>query len=288
MTAFTQRHEPQPYTRARRSVFTTTMTALSVAPRVFDLEQPRTEDMPIHPSHKPGYSYALHRRHADSAGEDGPRTGASGIIFCKEHSGTHIDALCHQAENMTLCGGIKVEPAVVNSKGFRVHSVDQIAPIVAPGVLLDLASQLGVESVSEGVAISADDLKACARRQGTQIAPGSVVVVYTGNERHWHDEARYLAGPGMHGDASRWLAAQHPLAVGADNMAWDIIGLKDEALGCTLPGHIIFLVRSGVYIIENLKLGELAAARQYAFTFVCAPLKFVGATGSPVRPLALA
>jgi len=46
-------------------------------------------------------------------------------------------------------------------------------------------------------------------------------------------------------------------------------------------------VRSGIYIIENLKLDELAAARQYAFTFVCTPLKFVGATGSPVRPLAL-
>ena len=41
-------------------------------------------------------------------------------------------------------------------------------------------------------------------------------------------------------------------------MAWDVLGLKDDALGCTLPGHIIFLVRNGIYIIENLKLDELA------------------------------
>jgi kynurenine formamidase len=175
----------------------------------------------------------------------------------------------------------------MNSKGFQVHSVDRIAPIVAPGVLLDMAAHFGVDSVPEGYAISAEDVRACLGRQGSLVAPGSVVLVHTGNERHWHDEVRYLAGPGMHGDASRWLAAQRPLAVGADNMAWDVLGLKDEGLGCTLPGHIIFLVRSGIYIIENLKLGELAAARQYAFTFVCAPLKFVGATGSPVRPLAL-
>ena len=60
--------------------------------RVFDLEQPRTATMPIHPSHLPGYSYVLHRRHQDSYGQDGPRTGASGMIVTMEHTGTHIDA----------------------------------------------------------------------------------------------------------------------------------------------------------------------------------------------------
>jgi kynurenine formamidase len=263
------------------------MSATAPFQRIFDLEQPRTDDMPVHPAHKPGYSYVLHRRHTDAAGEDGPRTGASGLIVCKEHSGTHIDALCHQAENMLLCGGIRADASTMHSKGFRVHSVDRIAPIVAPGVLLDVAAHLGVDSVPEGYAVSEEELKACARRQRTEVRPGCVVLVHTGNGRHWHDEARYLAGAGMHGNASRWLAAQQPLAVGADNMAWDVIGLKDEELGCTLPGHIVFLVRSGIYIIENLKLDELATARQYAFTFVCTPLKLVGATGSPVRPLAL-
>jgi hypothetical protein len=44
--------------------------------RVFDLEQPRFAGMPIHPAHKPGYFYALHRRHRDSYRPDqhGPRT----------------------------------------------------------------------------------------------------------------------------------------------------------------------------------------------------------------------
>ena len=31
--------------------------------RVYDLEQPRFAGMPIHPAHRPGYFYALHRRH---------------------------------------------------------------------------------------------------------------------------------------------------------------------------------------------------------------------------------
>jgi kynurenine formamidase len=70
-------------------------------------------------------------------------------------------------------------------------------------------------------------------------------------------------------------------------MAWDVIGLRDPELGCNLPGHLILLAQHGIYIIENLRLSELAAARIYRFTFICTPLKFVGATGSPVRPIAL-
>jgi kynurenine formamidase len=46
-------------------------------------------------------------------------------------------------------------------------------------------------------------------------------------------------------------------------------------------------VRHGIYIIENLALDDLAASGATTFTFICAPLKLVGATGSPVRPLAL-
>ncbi len=98
---------------------------------------------------------------------------------------------------------------------------------------------------------------------------------------------RYLAGPGMAGDASRWLAERAVLAVGADNMAWDVIGLRDPDAGCELPGHLELLARRGILIIENLTLEELAAAKAWQFTFVCAPLKFNGATGSPVRPLAI-
>ena len=70
-------------------------------------------------------------------------------------------------------------------------------------------------------------------------------------------------------------------------MAWDVPGLRDPELGCLMPGHLILLARRGIYIIENLALEELAAAGAYRFDLVCAPLKFVGATGSPVRPVAV-
>jgi len=96
-----------------------------------------------------------------------------------------------------------------------------------------------------------------------------------------------LEGAGMASSASYWLAEKQVLAVGADNMVWDVPGMRDPELGCLLPGHLILLVRRGIYIIENLMLEELAAAGHHRFRFVCTPLKFVGATGSPVRPVAI-
>lgn len=256
-------------------------------PRVFDLEQPRTAAMPIHPSHLPGYSYVLHRRHQDTYGQDGPRSGASGMIVTMEHTGTHIDALCHQAEHLALCGGVPVDASTQTPRGFTRHGVEEIAPIVGPGVLLDVAALREVEALPPGYAVTVEDLEACCARQGVAVEAGDVVLVRTGNERFWDDGERYLAGPGVHGDGSRWLARRGVRAVGADTMAWDVIGLRDEQLGCTLPGHVILLAQHGIYIIENLRLAELAAAEAWRFVFVCTPLKFVGATGSPVRPLAL-
>ena len=67
-----------------------------------------------------------------------------------------------------------------------------------------------------------------------------------------------------------------------------MIGPPDPELGVTLPGHLLLLVRAGIPIIENLNLEELAAERVHEFAFVCLPLKMRGATGSPVRPIALA
>jgi kynurenine formamidase len=259
------------------------------AKRVFDLEQPRTEKMPIHPAHRQaGYSYLLHRHHEDEyrPDESGPRTGAAGILICGEHTGTHIDALCHQSDALVLCGGVPVE-TVQTSRGFTEHGVEQIPPIVAPGVLLDVAAKDGVESLEPGRVVTATDLDECCERRDVSVEAGSVALVRLGNARFWDDEERYLAGPGMDGSAAYWMAERGVLAVGADNMAWDAPGFKDPELGFMLPGHLILLARQGIYIIENLALDELAASGHHRFEIVCTPLKLVGATGSPVRPVAV-
>lgn len=247
---------------------------------VFDLEQPRHNQAPIHPGHvPPGSSYLLHRRHEPRPGGDG-RSGAAGVWITSDHAGTHIDALSHQAVDLKLFGGASVTEAQSN-EGFRQLGVETIGPIVTRGWLIDL----GV--VEPGGWIELETVQAAATAQGVRPGAGDVVLARTGNGVHWSDPARYLRGSGMRGRVSEWLAGLGIRAVGADNMAWDWIGEPDRDFGFSLPAHVLLLVRSGVHIIENLFLEELAAAGVHEFTFICLPLKLNGATGSPVRPVAL-
>ena len=153
--------------------------------------------------------------------------------------------------------------------------------------MLDLARYREVELIVAGNPISQNELESATQKQGVQIGEGDVVLIRTGNGALWQNPGVYLQAGGVTGSASQWLANKGVRAVGADNMAWDEMGLFDPDFKVTLPGHLILLVRSGIYIIENLFLEELARDQRYEFTFVCLPLKLRGATGSPVRPIAV-
>jgi kynurenine formamidase len=253
--------------------------------RIYDLEQPRYFGAPIYPSHAPGYFYTLHRRHERGMGE--ARTSASGFMYTTEHSGTHIDALCHQAEDLHLFGGREVDASMQTPFGFTDLGAETIAPLVTRGVLLDMARHRGVDLIRPGNPIKQDELEAAAHKQGLSVSEGDVVLLRTGNGALWQDPAVYLQAGGVSGGASSWLASRAVRAVGADNVAWDEVGVVDPDLKVTLPGHLILLVRHGIYIIENLFLEELARDQCYEFTFICLPLKLKGATGSPVRPIAV-
>jgi kynurenine formamidase len=51
--------------------------------------------------------------------------------------------------------------------------------------------------------------------------------------------------------------------------------------------HAHLLVETGIHILEVLDLEALASDRVHEFLFVAVPLRIVGATGSPIRPLAV-
>jgi kynurenine formamidase len=256
--------------------------------RVFDLEQPRFAGMPIHPAHKPGYHYGLHRRHRDTyrPARFGPRSGSSGILTMMEHSGTHIDALCHQACDLKFYRGVAVD-ATERADGYTEYGAETIAPLFGRGVLLDVAGWKQVDALPANYAITADDLAGCARDANVAVGRGDVLLVRTGFARHWQNEAAYLDAAGVSKSGNIWAAERGVRAVGADNMAWDCMTEQDPDTKMVLFGHAHLLVSHGIHIIENLTLDELAAAGHREFLFVGVPLKFRGATGSPIRPLAL-
>jgi kynurenine formamidase len=91
--------------------------------------------------------------------------------------------------------------------------------------------------------------------------------------------------PGPNVEAIDRLLEFMPCVVGSDTLAFEYLapgkGLSE------LPGHRRLLVESGTPIIEMLALEERCAAGVHEFLFILSPLKLVGATASPVRPLAV-
>ena len=161
-------------------------------------------------------------------------------------------------------------------------------PLLGRGVLLDVAGWKGQWRLPPRYEIPAEELSGCAAAAKVEVRSGDVLLVRTGFGSLWHDEAAYLQAAGVAKSGTLWAAERGVVAVGADNMSWDVPDERDPETGATLFAHVYLLPQKGIYIMENLNLEELARVRCYTFAFVGIPLKLNGATGSPIRPLALA
>jgi kynurenine formamidase len=164
--------------------------------------------------------------------------------------------------------------------GLQHCGIEKAGPIVARGVLLDVAGVRG--PLEPGYVITPEDLKAC----GVSPTPGSVALVRTG----WLEAYDPMAGlsyqqPGLGVAAARWLAAQDVVAVGADNTAVEAMPFEG---GGYMPVHVELLVHRGVYLLEHLLLEPMARDGVREMLFVAAPLAITGASGSPVNPVAIA
>ena len=202
------------------------------------------------------------------------------------HVGTHIDALGHVSKGGTLYNGHDAAETL-GDWGLARLGIEQAPPLITRGVLLDVGGRDGGDHLDAGRVVTPDDLQAAATAAGVAIEPGDIVLIRTGWGRYFGtDNARYLAGePGIDVPAARWLTAQGAAAIGCDNMAVEVLPNPDPTLA--LPVHQHALAEAGVYLIENLALEELAADRVARFCLMILPPKIRGATGAPVRPVAL-
>ena len=221
--------------------------------KIIDLEFIRKVGMPGHVTHKPVFGFEITHPHKDTdTNIQCVRTSAWGTVIENEHEGTHVDAICHQAENGLMFEGVPVTPETETRAGFTVHGAEHLPIFFDRGVLLDVPALKGVESLTPGYQVSAQDLKDCAQSQGTPVTEGSVVLVNLGNARFWNDTERYLNCPGVSAGASQMLADLKVKAVGADRFSWDEMSHFEDSMHCNSPGHVILIVRSGINIFENL------------------------------------
>ena len=263
------------------------LAALSAGIRVVDLGRPLRVGMPQSPNH-PAYWHSLPRRHGDVVRADGG-SAANDMISMGTHVGTHIDALSHVSQDGKMFGGVDAETALQGGRYVELGA-HTIAPMVRRGVLLDIPATLGVPQLEAGYEITVADLDATLDRQGTELGAGGVALVRIGWGRHFGvDDVTFMGQssgvPGVGEAGAHWLADHQVHATGADTIAFE--RLAPGAGHGLLPAHRVLLVEHGIYIIETLDLEEVAASALYEFLFVLSPLPLFGATGSPVRPLAV-
>ncbi len=255
---------------------------------VIDLAQPYFPGMPHFPTHPP-FLFGLTKKHGDLVTEGGVSSCADALAL-GSHVGTHIDALCHFSSGGKMYGGIDVKALQSDTTGIQRYSVDTIAPILRRGVLLDLADHFNLEALPVDFAVTAAHLDEVAKAENVSIGKGDVVLLRTGWARFWSNPGRYITGgkgtvaccPGPELEGARWLSSKGIFAAGSDTVAFERVPAVE------MPVHVHLLVDCGIHIIEALNLEEISRRKLFEFAFVAAPLKIRGATGSPIRPLALA
>jgi kynurenine formamidase len=200
--------------------------------------------------------------------------------------GTQFDGFAHQTHEDSLYNCLKLDDIATRS-GFTKLGIEKVGSLITRGVLVDVTALKGVEMLPDSYEITPADLQQALERQKLTLQPGDAVLIYTGWSRLWaKDNARYVKScPGIGLAAAAWLAKQDPMLVGADNWPVEVGPNPDTQL--SLPVHQFMLVVSGIHLLENMKLDELAAKRVHEFAFIVQPLKMQGFTGSTVAPIAI-
>ena len=210
-------------------------------------------------------------------------TGAA--ISMYTHMGTHIDALSHFGLNGRIWNGFRADEHL-GDRGWRVAGAETIPPIVARGVLLDVAAEKSLEMLPDGYRISRQDLVRTLARQQIELAEGDVVLIRTGRMRVYENSLAYMADPpGLGMAAARFLVEESgAMVVGADNLSFE--SFPSEVEGNYVPVHTYLLAEQGTPILELVYLEELSRDRIYEFAFVGGSLKLRGADAGPIRPVA--
>ena len=219
----------------------------------------------------------------------------SAAIFISDNVATQIDGLAHitAGDDFHWYNGFK-ESEWGGDWGPRKCDANTIPPIVARGILIDVAAFKNVDALPSHTAITQKDLEEALARQNVSIEPGDVVLVRTGAGRYWgevgadHTKIAEFDSAGPDLAATRWLVEeQGAIMVGSDTSGYEV-NPPSQKSATPIPVHRYLLVDQGVHLGELHNLEGLSKAKAYVFCYIALVNKIKGAAaGFTLRPIAL-
>jgi kynurenine formamidase len=178
------------------------------------------------------------------------------LLFFLDQVSTHIDAPAH------------FDPA-----GKTIDEMPPELVVETPAVLADLSHK------ATGEAITPADVQAALAARAEALRAGDVLLIYTGASRHWGGASYFGRIVPLAPETIRWAVGQGVRVIGVDEEEID----SDQF---HWPAHML-LRELEFYVIENLALWPAVLELPARFTVVAAPLCIRGATGAPVRVVAV-
>ena len=172
--------------------------------------------------------------------------------------------------------------------GLTRLGIEKIPPIVARGIVLDMAEHFGVQALEAGQFFTVDDVKAVEEKQGSPVREGDVVLFHTGwtDAKLKADPQAWVSGqPGISEAVATYLAGKNVVAVGADTWGLDVFPAERESH--PFQGHVILLKDNGIYVLETMNTGPLVSDGVYEFLFVLGQAKVRGAVQMIINPIAI-
>ncbi len=217
------------------------------------------------------------------------------MYFSGQHGSPTVDAIGHIGRDLKLHGGVDAKVATSTPGGIGASLGIETFPVdlmVNRMVLLDVARAVaggGSQPLAPGFEITAKHLQDTMQAQGVEVRRGDSLFIRTGWGQYFgKDNAKYLGdqspGPGI--DAARWMIDRGVRLAGDDTATFE---KRPAAYGKELFSvHMMLLADSGIYIVENANLEPLSDAKVFVAMLILTPLKIQGASGSPLRAIAIA
>jgi len=229
-------------------------------------------------------------------GNSSETTWHSCALFINDNVATQIDGLGHAVtgkDNHWYNGFTESDWG--GDWGIRKAGAETIPPIVARGILIDVAGFKDLNALPSKYIITPEDLKGALRRQKTDLRFGDVVLIRTGTLRYWNDVGANQEKIGEHDSAgiqlpaAKWLVEEKgAIMIGSDTSGLEQMATPPKDSDSFMPVHNYLLIEQGVHIAEFHYLEDLAKEKVYEFTYVATTNKIKGTTaGFTMRPLAI-